>query len=99
MDELKDTKSQCSIVKSRQIEVAYHRVCLLDMPGSAMGRYGRVQRRCSRKMSQKSLEKRRKRDEVVIECTETPLKAGMSGEMSRDCRDEQKHEQIRMNER
>ena len=34
-----------------------------------------------------------------MECTETPLKAGMSGEMSGDRRDERKHEQIRVNER
>ena len=35
-----------------QRERAYSRVCLLDMPGSAMGKYERVQRRCRRKSHQ-----------------------------------------------
>ena len=34
-----------------------------------------------------------------MECTETPLKAGMSEDMSGDCQNERKYEQIRVNER
>ena len=38
-------------------------------------------------------------NEVVKECTETPLKTGMSGNMSGDGRNEHEHEQISENER
>ena len=34
-----------------------------------------------------------------MECTETPLKAGISGDMSGDRQNERKYEQIRVNER
>ena len=57
------------------------KVCLLDMPGSTVGRYGRTQRRYLSQSHEKSLFPR-KRDEVIRKCTETPLKARQSGNMS-----------------
>ena len=46
---------------------------LLDVPGSNNGKMNASRRECSRKSRQKSLRMTRE-DEVINECTETPLK-------------------------
>ena len=47
----------------------------------------------------KVTEKRRREDEVTRECTETPLKTGMSGNMSEVGRNERRYEQMSGDER
>ena len=68
---------------------------ILDVPGSAMGRYRRNPEEMFSVKVTESHCKMMQEDEVVKECTETPLKQGQDG-MSEN---EPRHEQLSGDER